>query len=929
MKLRSVFITFSAFLAISFLFAQEQQVIVSASDFLVAQPAADRTVTFNTADEGVSTPIIWGLDLAWLSESNVRRGIAFMGIDNVDIIRASFQPTLPLINDDIQGSQITDLNKRLKIIDLTKPTTEIMLNCDHPSVHAWYERNPAGWAKLIDATARRVQEHGRKVVSVSPFNEPDFGWGQGNMQDFYNIAGELRKIPRFDSIRISGGNTLNCDQALPWYNFLKSRLDEGNTHQLAGVFDTYANFFREVRNNGHHATADELHNVMEAMVGVEYGMQTGVWWGTAEYARGEFVKASRNGKRLGYAEHRTNWTSAAVYRNEEGKLQAFGGTSERQAATTSYRFLSKDKPVFFDGYGPQREYVMELPGGKVGSYQQGQTNAERVVNISWGDDIQPVIDGKYILVNRNSTLVMEVANASLNTGANVRQNQYSVGAAHQQWNVVPVDSRVGGDFSYFTITAVNSGNSLDIHNWSLSNNGNIMMWEDTKGGNQQWYLEYAGDGWFYIRSRHSAMCIDIQNGLTVAGANVAQYELTGDYSQQWRFLPIDAPIEFDAPSSPANLSAVAQTHSVLLAWESADEDTESFIIFRSDTPGENYETIARDVQAHAFVDNTALPGKTYYYAVKAIDRSLNRSGYSNEVSAEATGGSQLIAHYTFEDHVLDASENLLHGAVSGRLNYTTGKVGNKAGIFNNINFVQLPTSVADFDQITVATWVFPRTASQWQRIFDFGNGESENMFVTPRSNTGKLRFAIKNGAEEQELDADALPLSKWSHLAVTLGNGNARIYVNGEMVAESHEFSIKPSDFSPVLNYLGRSQYPSDPNYTGYMDDFRIYNYILSAEEIQDLTEISSSIDPALQATGLMTVYPNPAYDIINISYDNYTYRGNTEIHIVDLKGQIVKSSQLNGGIQQSLDISKLEPGVYFIRLSNSNENIVQKLVIK
>jgi hypothetical protein len=37
-------------------------------------------------------------------------------------------------------------------------------------------------------------------------------------------------------------------------------------------------FYKTVRANGHHATGDELHNVMEAMVGVEYGMQTGIWW---------------------------------------------------------------------------------------------------------------------------------------------------------------------------------------------------------------------------------------------------------------------------------------------------------------------------------------------------------------------------------------------------------------------------------------------------------------------------------------------------------------------------------------------------------------------------------------------------------------------------------------------------------------------------
>ena len=76
----------------------------------------------------------------------------------------------------------------------------------------------------------------------------------------------------------AGGNTLNCDEALPWYNALKDYLDEGNTHQLAGSFDNYALFFQTVKNDGKVVTADELHNVGEAIVGVEYGMENGIWW---------------------------------------------------------------------------------------------------------------------------------------------------------------------------------------------------------------------------------------------------------------------------------------------------------------------------------------------------------------------------------------------------------------------------------------------------------------------------------------------------------------------------------------------------------------------------------------------------------------------------------------------------------------------------
>ena len=87
------------------------------------------------------------------------------------------------------------------------------------------------------------------------------------------------------------------------------------------------------------------------------GMQTGIWWGWAEYARGEFCKASRTGgERLAYAENRPKWSAASVYRAPDGKVQAFGGASERQANTSSYNFISTDRVVYYDGVGPQRVF---------------------------------------------------------------------------------------------------------------------------------------------------------------------------------------------------------------------------------------------------------------------------------------------------------------------------------------------------------------------------------------------------------------------------------------------------------------------------------------------------------------------------------------------------------------------------------------------
>ncbi|OCB71589.1 Por secretion system C-terminal sorting domain-containing protein [Flavobacterium glycines] len=883
----------------------------STADKIQAYRATDRTIMYDFKGTGVSKPVVWGLDLAWLDEANIIKGSRFMGKENVSIIRSSFMPTQPLLNDlQLQGDALTNTNKRIDIIKRNFGTNiKVALNSDHPSVNSYFNGSAVNWAKLIDVTTAMHQDAGFNVVTVSPFNEPDYSaTGQGTIQDFYNIILELKKKSRFDAIRISGGNTLNNDQALYWYNYLNpAGLTEGNTHQLAGSFDTYANFFQTVRSNGDYATADEMHNVMDAIVGIEYGMQTGIWWGWAEYARGELCKAS-NGVRLGYAEHRPNWTAAAVYRSPQGKVQAFGGTSERQAATTTYRYVSKDRAVYYDGQGPQREFVLEMPGGTVGSYQNGQTNAERVINITYGEDIQPVINGRYKLVNRNSGKVIEVAGASIDRGANVQQGA-NTGGTYQQWDVTPVDSRIGGDFSYFTFANVNSAKSPDVLNFSLDNGANILVWDNVKSANQQWYLDYAGDGWFYIRSRHSANCLDVDNASTAEGANIFQWEKNGGFNQQWRFLPVDAPIEFVAPSVPSNLVATAQAVSVKLNWTASPEaDVDSYIVFRAESAGGEYNTIARNVKATSFVDNTVLTGKQYFYKIKTVDKSLNRSAYSSEVSATATGENALVEELKFENNLSDSSVNLNHAAVYGTAAYSTGKVGSKAlSLDGTTNFVQLSSDIANHKEITVAAWVYYNGGNVWQRIFDFGNGTDQYMFLTAKSDFGKLRFAIKNGGSEQVLEAPQLVTSQWSHVAVTLSASGASMYVNGKLVATSNTINISPLDFKPIFNYIGRSQY-SDSLLNAKVDDFKVYNYALTAQEIAQLTLANDNF--VIESVGESCPDKNNGKITITASAD-YTY-----------------SAKVNGIVysftNKTLSLPNLEPKTYDICITVAEANFEQ-----
>ncbi|MCZ0991435.1 LamG domain-containing protein [Streptomyces diastatochromogenes] len=144
---------------------------------------------------------------------------------------------------------------------------------------------------------------------------------------------------------------------------------------------------------------------------------------------------------------------------------------------------------------------------------------------------------------------------------------------------------------------------------------------------------------------------------------------------------------------------------------------------------------------------------------------------------------------------------------------------------------------------SVATWV--KLAGQpaaWSRIFDFGTGVSANMFLTPMSDAGTLRYAITagGGGAEQRINADPLPTDRWVHVAVTYGAGTAVLYVDGKEAGRNTAVTVEPRYFGNHIRaaYIGRSQY-ADPYLKAAVDDFRVYGRTLSAAEVTSLAQES------------------------------------------------------------------------------------------
>jgi hypothetical protein len=82
----------------------------------------------------------------------------------------------------------------------------------------------------------------------------------------------------------------------------------------------------------------------------------------------------------------------------------------------------------------------------------------------------------------------------------------------------------------------------------------------------------------------------------------------------------------------------------------------------------------------------------------------------------------------------------------------------------------------------------------------------------------------------------------------------------------------------------------------------------------------------APKAVHLLEVYPNPASDQLNVVLD---HEGEIRISIIDITGRLLQSDTYHSGgfTTQTLNVSDLDPGLFFIRLEAGTESQVVRFI--
>ena len=176
--------------------------------------------------------------------------------------------------------------------------------------------------------------------------------------------------------------------------------------------------------------------------------------------------------------------------------------------------------------------------------------------------------------------------------------------------------------------------------------------------------------------------------------------------------------------------------------------------------------------------------------------------------------------------------------------------------------VQLPNDITEGmeEEITISTWIRPTNLPNWTTHAQIGKGQNEFLLLQSSWDNGTRGFVVtlRNDNGEQYRTAlpgeTDLPMGEWTHVAVTMGpsptgtGSTVKIYFNGELMAGGTRDNIPVmigdlTEGGTNANFIGNGSWP-DPRPTEQQDDFRIYGFALSAEDVLAVYNATSNVAP-------------------------------------------------------------------------------------
>jgi hypothetical protein len=231
-----------------------------------------------------------------------------------------------------------------------------------------------------------------------------------------------------------------------------------------------------------------------------------------------------------------------------------------------------------------------------------------------------------------------------------------------------------------------------------------------------------------------------------------------------------------------------------------------------------------------------------------------REALIHRYSFEGTGNVALDTANRVAPEAVPADGRVINATLSG-----SGRVnlaGGMNGVDDDDQYVALPSGlVSSLQSLSVEAWLIWYGGAEWQRIFDFGNNDSDvvglqgnvgtsYLFLTPnRLERARVAYKrVEHPNDEVVVDSVRLfPRGIQTHIAVTFDQetDTLALYLDGALegsqadVAAETGISMRLDAIDDVYAWLGRSQFGADAELAGSLDELRIYSVALTAAQIR------------------------------------------------------------------------------------------------
>ena len=190
------------------------------------------------------------------------------------------------------------------------------------------------------------------------------------------------------------------------------------------------------------------------------------------------------------------------------------------------------------------------------------------------------------------------------------------------------------------------------------------------------------------------------------------------------------------------------------------------------------------------------------------------------------------AYYKLNGDALDSSGNGYNGTFTGPA-YATGRFGNAAS-FGGSNYITL-TGFTSTTTFSYSFWVNPTNATSSGFKGIIGNQTSGGQLFT---DAGALK--IYANTTKTFSGSPTLADNVWSHVALSVSNGTGTIYVNGINKGTTSNLSLPSTSYiATASTQVGIIEY----NYTGKIDQVRIFNSALTAGNVTSLYNESTVVE--------------------------------------------------------------------------------------